>query len=168
MQAAFAGVDIDKKSPDKNLSDAKLKLKNPLVDFPDDVTYLDAKNCNVKIKLTNDPKLTLPFEQKWNEYRKNCCLGNFGPAAKRCSMNDTLWGRYLRATEAGNPLSLDVIKAMVEFDMARRELYPVDYKGHPDAPPPKDFMGKLKSSGKYTEILQRLNTLTQRIQNSGG
>jgi len=170
-QAAFAGINLDEDKsegdPEEKLNRAKDKLKDPLRDFPNDIDYLNAADCEVKIRLTNNPKLKLPFKQKWDTYRKDCCLGKYGNVAKRCSMNNTLWGRYLTSAEAGRPLPLDAVKAMVEFDAIRRELYPKDYKGHPDADPPKVYIEELKRSGKYTDILQRLNTLTQRIQNSG-
>jgi len=170
MQAAFAGVDLGKTEKDKNkkLEEAKAKLKDPLKDFPNDVTYLDAKACGVKIRLTNNPKLQLPFEQKWDEYRKECCIGRYGLEARRCSMNNTLWGRYLKSIESNKPLNLPVIKAMIEFDMIRRELYPPDYKGDENVTPPEDYIRKLKTSGEYTNILQRLDAVTKKVQTYGG
>lgn len=172
MQAAFAGVNLDEAEggtddPEKKLKMAEAKLKNPLVDFPDDVKYLNAADCDVKIRLTNDPKLCLPFKQKWNSYRKDCCLGEYGKAARRCSVNDTLWERYLASAQAGRPISLEVIKGMVEFDMLRSELYPKNFKGSPGEDPPEYFINELKESGKYTDILQKLDQITKRIQNSG-
>lgn len=137
------------------------------MDFPDDVDYLDEKHCDTKIRLTADPKLALPFEQKWNSYRKDCCLGKYGKEARRCSMNDTLWGRYLNSVEAGRPLTLGVVKNMIEFDMIRRELYPKDFRGTSNEAPPQKYINELKSSGKYTEILQKLDAISKRIQNSG-
>lgn len=169
MQAAFAGVNLDeeKKDPDEKLKEAKAKLKDPLKNFPDDVKYLNRKDCDVKIRLTNNPKLSLPFEQKWDEYRKNCCLGEYGQAARRCSMNNTLWGRYLKSIEIEKPLDLDIIKIMVEFDMVRRELYPSNYTGPEDAPPPEDYIKEMKASGKYTEIIQKLNIVSERLRQYG-
>lgn len=144
-----------------------MKLQSPLDDFPNDITYLNEEDCEVKIRLTNDPKLPLPFEQKWDKYRKLCCIGKYGDAARRCSMNDTLWGRYLKAMEAGRPLTLPVIKSMVEFDMARRELYPKDYTGNPDGNPPVEYIEKLKATGEYTEIIRKLDSISRKVQNSG-
>ena len=166
MQAAFAGVNLDDKKP-KNKKDAEDRLKSPLKNFPDDIEYLSANDCDVKIRITNDPKLPLAMEQKWDSYRKDCCTGKYGRAPKRCSMNDVLWGRYLKSVEAGKPLIIDIIKIMVEFDMVRRELYPKDYKGHPEEPPPEEYLKELKSSGKYIGILQKLDNLSKRLQNYG-
>ena len=56
---------------------------------------------------------------------------------------------------------------MVEFDMVRRELYPSDFKGDENSPPPESYLNELKSSGKYTEILQRLDTVTKKVQQNG-
>lgn len=169
MQAAFAGVDLSEgtKSSATKLKEAEAKLQDPLKSFPDDVKYLNGKDCDVKIRLTNNPKLSLPFEQKWDEYRKTCCLGEYGMAARRCSMNNTLWGRYLKSIEVKKPLDLEIIKIMVEFDMARRELYPPDYKGSEDAPPPEDYVKEMKTSGKYSEIMQKLNAVSKRLQQYG-
>ncbi len=167
MKAAFAGIDLNVKDSKTKLEEAEAKLSDPLSAFPNDVDYLDEKHCNIKIRLTTDPKLALPYNQQWNDYRKDCCLGKYVQEAKRCSMNDTLWGRYLNAIEAGRPLTLDAIKNMVEFDMVRRELYPKDFKGDPNENPTPEYINKLKQSGKYTEILQKLNVISKRIQKSG-
>jgi hypothetical protein len=142
-------------------------LKDPLKDFPNDIDYLSEKDCEVKIRLTNDPKLSLPFEQKWDDYRKDCCIGKYGAVPRRCSMNDTLWGRYLKSVEIGKPIALEAIKIMVEFDMVRRELYPKDYKGHHEETPPDEYIQELKLSGKYIEIIQKLDTLSKRMQKYG-
>lgn len=164
MQAAFAGVNLDDKKPEDKKKEAEERLKNPLKNFPNDVKYLSANDCEVKIRLTNNPKLSLSQEQKWDIYRKDCCIGRYGEASRRCSMNDVLWGRYLKSIEVGKPLILDIIKVMVEFDMVRRELYPKDYKGSPEEIPPEEYIRELKSSGKYIEILQKLDNLSKRLQ----
>lgn len=167
LQASFAGIDLEEKTKEQKLAEAKAKAEDPLKDFPYDMSYLTEADCNAKIRITNDPKLNFPAEQKWDDYRKNCCLGKFGIEAKRCSMNDVLWKRYVQAIQVGRPLNLDTIKNMVMFDMARSELYPKNYKGSPDAPPPENYINELKASGKYMEIIQRLDTISKRIIQDG-
>jgi hypothetical protein len=54
-----------------------------------------------------------------------------------------------------------------EFDMVRRELYPSNYTGPEDAPPPEDYIKEMKASGKYTEVIQKLNIVSERLRQYG-
>lgn len=163
IQASLFGIEFpDEDAANKKRKEVEDNIKDPLRNFPDDVIYCDAKDCDSKIRLSKKLK-NRPFECQWDEYRKECCLGNYGIIARRCSINDVLWGRYLKTTEAGAVLSIDQVKAMVEFDIVRRSLYPVDYKGVGDDSPPKDYIEKLKKSGEYIKILQKLDDITRRM-----
>lgn len=164
IQASLFGVEF----PDEDAAARKKKaveenVKDPLKDFPNDVVYCSAKDCDTKIRLSKKLKKR-PLECQWDNYRKECCLGNYGIIARRCSINDVLWGRYLQIKEAGATLSLDQVKAMVEFDIVRRQLYPANYKGTGSDSPPKDYIEKLKKSGEYMTILQQLDDITRRMQ----
>lgn len=165
IQAALQGI----KLPDKDEAAEKRKaieenIKDPLRSFPNDVTYITAQDCDSKIRLSQKVK-TRPQESQWDKYRKECCLGNYGVVALRCSINDVLWGRYLQIKEAGAELRLDQVKAMVEFDIVRRQLYPVGYKGTGNESPPTAHIETLKKTGEYTKILQKLDAISARIKN---
>lgn len=165
IQAALQGIKI----PDGDEAAKKRKaieenVSDPLKSFPNDVVYLTARDCDSKIRLSQKLK-NRPQESQWDEYRKECCIGNYGVVARRCSINDTLWGRYLQIREADGELKLSQVKAMVEFDIARRQLYPVDYKGTGNESPPAAHVAALKKSGEYTKILQKLDGISIRMRN---
>lgn len=165
IQASLFGIEF----PDEDAAAQKRKtieknIKDPLMDFPNDVVYCDAKDCDTKIRLSERLKKR-PLECQWDEYRKGCCLGNYGVVARRCSINDVLWGRYLSVREAGAVLSIDQVKAMVEFDIVRRKLYPANYKGRGNDSPPKEYIEELKKAGEYMKILQQLDDITRRMSN---
>ena len=132
------------------------KLANPLKDFPDDINYLTKKQCLDKVDVSNRFGEKIQKEKRWDQRRMEACLGKHGPVAKRCSMNDVLWGRFL---EYGEKLSLSDIKKMVMFDMKRRELYPPDYKGTGEGTPPVEYLKQLKKDGKLEKIYQELNEI---------
>ena len=165
VQASLAGIvfegEDDSAKKRKAVEDS---IKDPLKDFPNDVIYFSARDCDSKIRLSQKLKKR-PIESQWNEYRKECCLGNYDIVARRCSVNDVLWGRYLEIKKAVAVFTIDQVKAMVEFDIVRRELYPANYKGTGSEPPPKDYVKELQKSGEYTKILQRLDGITKRMQN---
>lgn len=131
-------------------------VKNPLNGFPNDIKYFNKKQCLDKIDISNRFGDKIREEKRWNQFRMESCLGKHGPVAKRCSMNDVLWGRFLKY---GDKLSLDDIKKMIMFDMKRRELYPSDYKGTGKEPPPVEYLKQLKKKGKLDKIYKELNAL---------
>ncbi len=163
VQASLVGIIVeDEDASAKKRKAVEDRIKNPLKDFPNDVVYFNARDCDSKIRLSQKLKKR-PIESQWDEYRKECCLGNYGIIARRCSVNDVLWGRYLKIKEAGAVPTLDQVKAMVEFDIVRRKLYPANYKGTGSESPPKDYIRELQKSGEYTKILQRLDGITTRM-----
>ena len=165
IQAALFGIEIpDENAADKKKAKIEAEVDDPLRNFPNDVTYCSVKDCDAKIRLSEQLKKR-PIESQWDNYRKECCLGNYGVIARRCSVNDVLWGRYLKIKEAGATLTIDQVKAMVEFDIVRRKLYPANYKGTGSESPPKEYTEELQRSGEYTKILQRLDDITRRMQN---
>ena len=165
-QAAFAGIDISgKEEKERKAQQAREKLTDPLSNFPEDVEYFDEKGCKGKERISVRARNRLPLEQQWPKYRTECCLGKYGRAARRCSMNHVLWGRYLESVQQGHPLPLGVVKAMVEFDFVRKKLYPPDYRGAGTEPPPAEYLAQLQKSGVYSDIMRQLTGITRRIQN---
>jgi hypothetical protein len=163
MKAALAGVDprtLD--DPEDKREEVEAQIADPLKGFPNDIDYLDEKSCNVKVQLSERSK-SLSIEKRWDEYRKRCCLGKLGPAAKRCSMNDVLWMRYAESVAKNAPFTLEQVRANIEFDVARKELYPPDYKGTGAEPPPQDHINRLQSEGRYLEIIQKLDEISRRM-----
>lgn len=168
MQAAFAGIDVGSwEEKEKKAQQAQAKLEDPLFKFPGDVEYLNEQECQWKEQLSARIGDALPIEQRWTAYRSECCLGKYGEAARRCSVNHVLWGRYLDSIQQGHPLPLDVVKAMVEFDLVRRKLYPPSYKGRGAEPPPAEYLAQLQRDGLYSKIMGQLTQITQRIQHGG-
>ena len=162
MQIRLAGgnpdnddIDINKESGKK---EAEERLKNPLKDFPDDIRYLTPDMCGNKIDISNKYHDKMAKEKIWDRLRADACLGKHGVVAKRCSMNDVLWSRYV---EHGDKLTLDDIKRMILFDAKRRELYPPDYKGSGAEPPPEDYLDKLKADGKLEAIYSELDNIAK-------
>ena len=138
--------------------EAKEKLKNPLKDFPNDIKYFSPDMCGNKIAISNKYHGKIVKEKLWDKFRADACLGKYSDVAKRCSMNDVLWGRYV---EHGDKLTLDDIKRMILFDAKRRELYPPDYKGSGAEPPPEDYLDKLKADGKLEAIYGELDNIAK-------
>lgn len=162
IQASLLGVEFsDKDATKKKKEEVEATIEDPLRNFPNDVVYRDAKDCDAKIRLSQ--RLDRPIECQWDIYRKECCLGQYGIVARRCSVNDVLWGRYLKIKETENVLTLNQVRAMVEFDIIRRQLYPPDYNGKGEESPPEEYIAELKKTGKYIEILQKLDDTTAKM-----
>lgn len=164
MQIRLAGGNPDDDDEDaadisnNRKREAEERLNNPLKDFPNDIKYLTPDMCENKISLSNKYKDRMAKAKVWDKFRSEACLGKHGIVAKRCSMNDVLWTRYL---EYRDKLTLDDIKKMILFDAKRRELYPPDYKGDGTEPPPEEYLDKLKSEGKLEEIYSKLDEISK-------
>lgn len=153
------GGDVDEHA-DKDIAaakkDAEERLKNPLKDFPYDIEYLSAHACRQKIEISQRFKGRMAKNKVWDNFRMGACLGKHGIVAKRCSMNDVLWGRYLKY---GDKLTLEDIKRMILFDAKRRELYPPDYRGDGEEPPPVEYLEQLKREGRLDKIYNELDEI---------
>jgi len=139
--------------------DVKARLADPLKDFPDDIKYLNERQCKAKIGITNRFGGRMAEEKRWDERRMRACLGKLGPVARRCAMNDVLWGRFLKY---GDSLTLDDVKRMVFFDIKRRELYPPDYRGTGEEPPPEEYLAALRAQGRLDAIYSELDRLSSK------
>lgn len=136
------------------------KSRDPLMDFPHDVVYFTAEQCDRKISVTRALGAKLPPEKRWDHYRKEACLGKFGIVARRCSMNDRLWSVWLRTLETGARLGLDEVKRMILVDLKRSELYPPGWRDDTAEPPPW-YLEELKRTGKYGRIMKELDELAR-------
>jgi len=137
----------DKDSSDKEVR-AKAKARDPLAFFPKDVQYFTEKQCRdvqrhydkclaIYEKRGDIERARAIGKKRWTEDRVNACLGH-DVVAKRCSMNDHLWEKWL---ESGGSLTLKQVRGLIEFDVARSVLYrPTD---DPDAQPSPEYVKTL-------------------------
>ena len=156
-QIRMLGGNVDDENETVSEEEKAMKnLDNPLKGFPNDIEYFSKKKCLDKIDISNHFGDKIVPEKRWDQFRMEACLGQHGLVAKRCSMNDVLWERYIKY---GDKLTLNDIKKMVMFDIKRRELYPPDYKGTGEEPPPADYLKKLKKEGRLDTIYKELNSI---------
>ena len=159
MQIRLAGGTVPDDEPSKDArKKAEERLQNPLKDFPCDIKYLSPDMCRHKVDISRKYYGKISKEKVWDDFRTMACLGKHSLVAKRCSMNDTLWSRYLKH---GDALTLDDVKRMILFDAKRRELYPPDYRGTGEEPPPVEYLEKLKSDGRLEPIHNELNEIAR-------
>jgi hypothetical protein len=145
--------------PSTAKKEAEERLNNPLKNFPNDIKYFSPDMCGNKIAISNKYHGKIVKEKLWDKFRADACLGKYSDVAKRCSMNDVLWGRYV---EHGDILTLNDIKQMILFDMKRKELYPPDYKGDGSESPPVEYLEKLKADGKLDKIQNELDVIARK------
>ena len=151
-QIRLLGGKVDEKTLEQKEMEAKNRLIDPLFNFPNDVDYLDERQCRQKIGVSGKFGAKWPKQKLWNEYRMRACLGEYGVVAKRASMNDVLWEMWLMAFEKGEELTLDDLKERIKYDLARRKLYPDDYMGDGSEPPPVEYLEKLRARGELAKI----------------
>lgn len=160
MQIRIAGGTLPEDNNDlcSSEKEALERVKNPLKDFPYDIKYLSQSECKSKVEISARFEGKIPKEKIWDKFRGDSCLGKHGIVAKRCSMNDVLWERYVKH---GDALTLEEIKRMIRFDVKRRELYPPEYKGVGDEQPPAEYLDKLRKDGKLEAIYNELDTIAK-------
>ena len=159
-------------------------LANPLEKFPNDVNYLNKDEVGNQLAYAKkwqkyNPNKPLPLTV-WTKERANACLGE-DPAAKRASLNDLLWKKYLELKASGVTVTLEHIRKMLEFDFIRSALYPnaiqLSERNHyerknklpytvidPDKPPPEWFTKELEKRGELEPILRKLRLFCGRPQ----
>lgn len=96
------------------------RIEDPLHNFPYDVKYFTEAQI-IKLKEAAEMqskyfKKPLPEHRMWTPERIQACRGQFGIAARRCSVNDSLWGRYLEYKKRGIVMTLDLLRSIVRMD----------------------------------------------------
>lgn len=128
---------------------------DPLYGFPNDISYLTAKQVADKLEVTMQLRDKLAPQKRWDRERGTACLGRHGLAAKRCSMNDKLWSLWLKSKWKGRPLTLNQVRNLILFDIARSKLYPQGWTDD-TKDPPEWYVKKLKEEGKFEVILREI------------
>ena len=135
---------------------AKEKDSNPLFEFPYDVEYLTAKQCNDQIKyyeMLQAKNIEIDETRIWDKKRKNACIGN-DLIKKRCSMNDMLWAEY----KNNKFHSLEDVKHRIKLDIVKSKLYPEGWTDYTKQPP-VEYVQKLKQQGVFNSIIEELQEL---------
>jgi hypothetical protein len=151
------GYDPDKgKRSRKQKELAQKWIEDPLYGFSDDIIYLNRNEIEAKIAVSRRFWKKLKPESRWDRERGEACLGRHGLVARRCSMNDKLWGIYQRAKSRKVVLSLDDIKKMILLDVKRSRLYPPGWTDD-SLDPPKWYLDKLRQEGLLDTILREID-----------
>ena len=101
-------------------------------------------------------------ETRWDQERGGACLGKYGVVARRCSMNDKLWGIYQDSKKRGISLTLDQIKKMITIDIKRSKLYPPGWTDD-TANPPDWYLDKLRTEGRLDQIFADIEQATKGV-----
>lgn len=105
--------------------------------------HADAAVAHWKRKVASDPsdenKRTLKHatRKQWSSEREDAHFGD-NPVAKRCSVSDLLWEKWV---ESNRKLTWDNIEALKAFDKARSVLY--RREDDPDMPPCQEYLETL-------------------------
>lgn len=97
------------------------KIEDPLKDFPHDVKFFTESQM-LKLKEAAEMqskhfKNPLPPHRMWTPERIKACRGEFGIVPRRCSVNDSLWGRYLDYKNRGIEMTLDLLRVIMKTDL---------------------------------------------------
>lgn len=125
--------------------------KDPLYGFPNDITYFSRTEAMQKVKITQRFGDRIAPRDRWDMERVRACMGELGTVAKRCSMNDVLWEKYLQSEREGVRLTLDTVWKMIRYDILRSQLYPPGWTDD-IAPPPPEYLERLQKEGKLKRI----------------
>jgi len=99
-------------------------------------------------------------EKRWDKERGDACLGRYGAVAKRCSMNDKLWGIYQKAKRKGIALTLEEVKKMILLDIKRSKLYPPGWRDD-TVSPPEWYLEELRKKGLLEKILKEIDEVAK-------
>jgi hypothetical protein len=151
------GYDPDKENKDRKKRElAEKGSQDPLYGFPNDIDYLGKDFIEQKISITNHFGERIKRESRWDQERGDACLGRYGMVARRCSMNDKLWGIYQKSKAKSVRLSLTDIKKMILIDIKRSKLYPPGWTDD-TASPPDWHLEKLRKEGLLEGILREID-----------
>lgn len=152
--------------PTQNKRSAKQKeiaekwQSDPLYGFPDDIIYFDRQQIEQKIAVSVKFGSKMLPEAKWDKQRGYACNGHYGTVARRCSMNDRLWGIYQEARRKTVMLTLEQIKRMILIDIKRSKLYPPGWTDA-TANPPGWYLDKLRNEGSLDRILKEIDEIAR-------
>jgi hypothetical protein len=150
------GYDPEKKRHSRKQRDMAEKWQeDPLYGFPNDITYFTRQQISQKMAVSRRFGNKLRPETKWDEDRGKACIGRYGIVARRCSMNDKLWGIYSQAKARNIILTLNDIKRMIAIDIKRSRLYPPGWTDD-SVSPPEWHLDKLRKEGKLDQILKEI------------
>lgn len=151
------GYDPTKKKQQQRKKElAERWQEDPLYGFPNDIEYFTKDQIQAKIAVSRRFWNKLAPEKRWDRERGEACLGRYGIVAKRCSMNDKLWGIYQKAKQKGVTLTLNEIKKMIMLDIKRSKLYPPGWTDD-TVSPPEWYLDELRKKGLLDKILREID-----------
>jgi len=135
---------------------AEMWQKDPLYGFPNDIVYFTRSEAMQKVKVTQRFGDKIAPRSRWDMERVRACMGELGLVARRCSMNDVLWEKYLQSKQQGVRLTLDTVRKMVRYDILRSQLYPPGWSDD-TVPPPQEFLERLRKQGRLQKIYAEMD-----------
>lgn len=148
------------KGKDKKRMLAEKWNEDPMYGFPNDIEYLTPEQVSQKIAISVRFKERVLPEKRWDSERGDACLGKMGVVARRCSMNDKLWGLYKEAQRKGAALTFDHVKKMILIDIKRSKLYPPGWVDD-TVDPPGWYIERLRDEGKLDDILREIDQVAR-------
>jgi hypothetical protein len=149
-----------KKRQQKRKELAEKWQEDPLYGFPYDIEYLSKEQIMAKIAVSRRFWNKIAPEKRWDKERGEACLGRYGIVAKRCSMNDKLWGIYQKAKQRGVSLSLEEVRKMILLDIKRSKLYPPGWQDD-TVDPPEWYLEELREKGLLEKILKEIDEVAK-------
>jgi hypothetical protein len=143
------------KKAEKQRKLAEKWQEDPLFGFPNDVIYLTRPQIEQKLGVTRRFGSRMKPEVRWDRERAEACVGRFGLVARRCSMNDKLWGIYQKARQENVVLNLGDIRRMILIDIKRSRLYPSGWIDDTHDPPGW-YIDQLKEKGLLNKIFAEI------------
>lgn len=96
-----------------------LRIKKLMDNFPYDVTYPNKDSISTMLHISKTSS-----KAPWSKERANACLGFHGDAAKRCSVSEILWKKYVIYTQQGMDVTLQRVKIWAEMEWIEKILQP--------------------------------------------
>ena len=145
-----------KKQSQRQREMAEKWQEDPLYGFPNDILYLSRQEIEQKMAVSRRFGGKMKSEARWDRERGDACIGRYGMVARRCSMNDKLWGIYQKSKRRNVLLSLDDIKKMILIDIKRSKLYPPGWTDD-SVSPPDWYLDELRGKGLLDQILNEVD-----------
>jgi len=156
------GYDPGKRERSKKQRNLAAKwIEDPLFGFPNDIIYFDWAQIDAKLAVSRRFWSKFKEEARWDRLRAEACMGRRGIVARRCSMNDKLWGIWLKARQRQVTLRLDDVKRMILIDIKRSKLYPPGWTDD-SLDPPEWYLDELRGKGLLDQILREIDEVTKK------